>query len=120
MSLVWLVLASRQGIQDLLICLEMLVAAVFFFYAFPLSDYLRHPDAANEYSSVPRLHSDGDSAEEESHAASHVSPPLVPHVAGKGIVVGPGLRLIWVTVVRSRRGRGGRKYVVDVVVCSVR
>lgn len=30
-----------QGIQDLLICLEMLVAAVFFFYAFPLSDYLR-------------------------------------------------------------------------------
>lgn len=29
-----------QGIQDLLICLEMLVAAVFFFYAFPLSDYL--------------------------------------------------------------------------------
>ncbi|CAM9571759.1 unnamed protein product, partial [Hapterophycus canaliculatus] len=32
-----------QGIQDLLICLEMLVAAVFFFYAFPLSDYLRSP-----------------------------------------------------------------------------
>lgn len=32
-----------QGIQDLLICLEMLVASVFFFYAFPLSDYLRSP-----------------------------------------------------------------------------
>lgn len=34
---------SSQGIQDLLICLEMLVAAVFFFYAFPLSDYLKSP-----------------------------------------------------------------------------
>lgn len=33
----------EQGIQDLLICLEMLVAAVFFFYAFPLSDYLKNP-----------------------------------------------------------------------------
>eukprot|EP00903_Cladosiphon_okamuranus_P008499 g8165.t2 len=33
-----------QGIQDLLICLEMLVASVFFFYAFPLSDYLKSPD----------------------------------------------------------------------------
>ncbi|CAM9524981.1 unnamed protein product [Pylaiella littoralis] len=41
-----------QGIQDLLICLEMLVAAVFFFYAFPLSDYLKSPH--DQASSPPR------------------------------------------------------------------
>ncbi|CAB1116224.1 unnamed protein product [Ectocarpus sp. CCAP 1310/34] len=43
-----------QGIQDLLICLEMLVAAVFFFYAFPLSDYLKSPHDSQASPSPPR------------------------------------------------------------------
>ncbi|CAM9401455.1 unnamed protein product [Ectocarpus sp. 8 AP-2014] len=43
-----------QGIQDLLICLEMLVAAVFFFYAFPLSDYLKSPHDNQASPSPPR------------------------------------------------------------------
>lgn len=55
-----------QGIQDLLICLEMLVAAVFFFYAFPLSDYLKNPQdqSRNSHSSKQHAHAENDSGGE--------------------------------------------------------
>lgn len=46
---------ALQGIQDLLICLEMLVASVFFFYAFPLSDYLRSPNDQPDLSPTRQL-----------------------------------------------------------------
>lgn len=48
-----------QGIQDLLICLEMLVASVFFFYAFPLSDYLRNPHDQSSLSPTRQLQQRG-------------------------------------------------------------
>lgn len=67
---------ESQGIQDLLICLEMLVAAVFFFYAFPLSDYLRPQEEGDDPTAVYPL-ADSDSLEDESLQGSHVS-PLVP------------------------------------------
>lgn len=35
-----------QGIQDLLICAEMMVAAVAFFFAFPLGDFVQHSSAS--------------------------------------------------------------------------
>ncbi|CAN0454662.1 unnamed protein product, partial [Discosporangium mesarthrocarpum] len=42
-------LGMTQGIQDLLICLEMLVAAVLFLYAFPVSDYLKPVGATHDH-----------------------------------------------------------------------
>ena len=73
-----------QGIQDLLICLEMLVAAVFFFYAFPLSDYLKNPsddpsDTSPQHhrtSSGFRSHPEDPPEEETSLMDSNVSARL--------------------------------------------
>lgn len=52
--------------------MEMLVAAVFFFYAFPLSDYLRHPQDFHEHTGV-HLYLEADSGKVEALSGSHVS-----------------------------------------------
>ena len=90
-----------QGIQDLLICLEMLVAAVFFFYAFPLSDYLKNPQDQSHPPQHPEQHhhAEDDSGGEGPLVGSNVSSSQCMH----GFSIAD-----YFVVSKKRREQGGR------------
>lgn len=81
-----------QGIQDLLICLEMLVAAVFFFYAFPLSDYLKSPQDQSHPPKHPEQQNAGfhHHAEDDSGGEGPVVGSNRPDGKRKGTLAGGG------------------------------